>query len=349
MRLYELAPDQAKARVIAQLQKKGEDDPIFQKIYKDMIVGSPVQSRIENYIMARKDKDAILNIAYLLKQIPTLTDNIKELKGFLQKLRAPRHDYVDLGKLVPKGGMTSPAELSNVVDDQLAKALFSRMEKDLVGAFLKKGEKSVSDAGPGEGALAILSPRITFAPDEDAGEQGGDIRIKGSKIEVKGYNGVLRGSPVEQSAVANFLDTQKGKFELNPKGQTIRVGMMKDPKGKKSRGGGIIKEDFDSAGFLKVVTKSWFGRQDANVIKSAHTPQFVQAWYNASYDFYAKQGGHAGILFLSNQSGRYAYCKNGAQVLALAQSQGVDQDSGSLFGAKVKQNPRELGIRIGIV
>lgn len=344
MRLYELAPDQAKARVIAQLQKKGEDDPIFQKIYKDMIVGSPVQSRIENYIMARKDKDAILNIAYLLKQIPTLTDNIKELKGFLQKLRAPRHDFVDLGKLVPKGGMTSPAELSNVVDDQLAKALFSRMEKDLVGAFLKKGEKSVSDAGPGEGALAILSPRITFAPDDDAGEQGGDIRIKGSKIEVKGYNGVLRGSPVEQSAVANFLASQKGKYQLRAQGQTIRVNDMAKPKD-----GKIFKEAFDSAGFLKVVTKSWFGKQDANVIKSAHTPQFIQAWYNASYDFYAKQGGHAGILFLSNQSGRYAYCKNGAQVLALAQSQGVKQDSGSLFNAKTKQNPRELGIRIGIV
>ena len=349
MRLYELAPDKAKARVIAQLQKKGEDDPIFQKIYKDVIVGTPVQSRIENYIMARKDQDAILNISYLLKQIPTLTDNITELKAFLQKLRKKGHDFVNLNRLVPKGGMPAPAELSAVVDDELAKVLFGRMEKDLVGAKLQKGEKSVSDAGPGEGALAILSPRITFAPDDDAGEQGGDIRIKGSKIEVKGYNGVLRGSPVEQSAVANFLATQKGKFELNTKGQTIRVDMMADPKGKQSRFGGIIKEDFDSAGFLKVVTKSWFGKQDDNVIKSAPTPQFVQAWYTASYDFYAKESGHQGVLFLSNRSGRYAYCKNGSQMLALAQSQGVNKDSGSLFGAKVKQNPRELGIRIGIV
>ena len=59
--LRELAPDLAKKRVLAQLAKKAEDDPIFQKIYKDMIVGTPVQTRIEDYIMARKDRDAINN------------------------------------------------------------------------------------------------------------------------------------------------------------------------------------------------------------------------------------------------------------------------------------------------
>ena len=85
--LRELAPDLAKKRVLAQLAKKAEDDPIFQKIYKDMIVGTPVQTRIEDYIMARKDRDAINNIAYLVKQIPSLTSKISELKTFLAQMK----------------------------------------------------------------------------------------------------------------------------------------------------------------------------------------------------------------------------------------------------------------------
>ena len=347
--LRELAPDLAKKRVLAQLAKKAEDDPIFQKIYKDMIVGTPVQTRIEDYIMARKDRDAINNIAYLVKQIPSLTSKISELKTFLAQMKNPKFDFIELKSLIPKGGMTAPAELVNVVTDPLAKELFSRMEKDLVGAKLIKGDKSVSAAGPGEGSLAILSPNITFAPDEAPGEQGGDIRIKGSKIEVKGYNGVLRGVPVDQSSVVNFLNTQKGKFKLNTRGQTIRANDMAIPKGTKFRGGGELREDFDSEGFIDAVTQAWFGATDSNLKGSLHTPNFMNAWYDANYNFYAKEAGHAGILFLSNKSGRFAYCKNGAQVLALAQGQGVKQDSGSLFGGKVKQNPRELGIRIGII
>ena len=347
--LRELAPDLAKKRVLAQLAKKAEDDPIFQKIYKDMIVGTPVQTRIEDYIMARKDRDAINNIAYLVKQIPSLTSKISELKSFLAQMRNPKHDFIELKSLVPKGGMTAPSELINVVSDPLAKELFSRMEKDLVGAKLIKGDKSVSDAGPGEGALAILSPNITFAPDEAPGEQGGDIRIKGSKIEVKGYNGVLRGVPVDQSGVVKFLNTQKGKFKLNTRGQTIRANDMAIPKGTQFRGGGSLREDFDSEGFIDAVTQAWFGTTDNNLKGSLHTPNFMNAWYDANYNFYANEAGHSGILFLSNKSGRFAFCKNGAQVLALAQGQGVKQDSGSLFGGKVKQNPRELGIRIGII
>ena len=342
--LRELAPDLAKKRVLAQLAKKGDDDPIFQKIYKDMIVGTPVQTRIEGYIMARKDRDAINNIAYLVKQMPSLTSKISELKLFLAKMKDPKHDFIEIKSLVPSGGMTAPAELINVVSDPMAKELFSRMEKDLVGAKLIKGDKGVSDAGPGEGALAILSPRITFAPDEAPGEQGGDIRIKGAKIEVKGYNGVLRGSPIDQSGVVNFLKTQKGKFSLSEKGQTIRVNVMAKPKDGKS-----IREDFDSEGFIDAVTQAWFGAVDNNLKSALHTPNFVNAWYDANYNFYAKEAGHTGILFLSNKSGRFAFCKNGAQVLALAKGKGVKQDSGSVFGAKVMQNPRELGIRIGII
>ena len=155
--------------------------------------------------------------------------------------------------------------------------------------------------------------------------------------------------PVDQSSVVNFLNTQKGKFKLNTRGQTIRANDMAIPKGTKFRGGGELREDFDSEGFIDAVTQAWFGATDSNLKGSLHTPNFMNAWYDANYNFYAKEAGHAGILFLSNKSGRFAYCKNGAQVLALAQGQGVKQDSGSLFGGKVKQNPRELGIRIGII
>ena len=340
--LRELAPDIAKKRVLAQLAKKGEDDPIFQKIYKDMIVGTPVQTRIEDYIMARKDNDAINNIAYLVKQIPSLTSNIKELKVFLNNLRKPKHDFINLNSLVPSSGMTSLVDLIEVVSDPMAKELFSRMEKELVGGNLRKGDKNVSDAGPGEGALAILSPSITFEEeDESAEEKGGDIRILGSKVEVKGFNGVLRKSPVEQSSVATFLRTQKGKFQLRKQGQTIRVNDLARPKNPKQ-----FTDEFDTNGFIDAVTQAWFGGTSETLKSSAHTPSFLQEWYRLSYDFYAKESGHTGILFLIR--GKYCYCVNGDQTLAFATGQGMKPDHGSMYGEKVRQNPREMGIRISI-
>ena len=340
--LRELAPDLAKKRVLAQLAKKGEDDPIFQKIYKDMIVGTPVQTRIESYIMSRKDNDAINNIAYLVKQIPSLTSNINELKAFLNKLRKPKHDFINLKTLVPSSGMTSLVDLIEVVSDPMAKELFSRMEKDLVGGNLRKGDKNVSDAGTGEGALAILSPSITFEEeDESAEEKGGDIRILGSKVEVKGFNGVLRKTPVDQSSVANFLNTQKGKFQLRKLGQTIRVKDLAKPKNPKQ-----FTDKFDTNGFIDAVTKAWFGGTSETLKSSAHTPAFLQEWYKLSYDFYAKESGHTGILFLIR--GKYCYCVSGEQTLAFATGQGMKPDHGTMYGEKVRQNPREMGIRIGI-
>lgn len=340
--LRELTPELAKKRVLTQLSKRGENDPIFQKIYKDMIVGTPVQSRIEGYIMSRKDIDAINNIAYLVKQIPTLTNDITELKSFLSKLKMPKYDFVNLKSLVPKSGMTSLVDLSEVVSDPMAKELFTRMEKDLVGGNLKKGDKNISDAGPGEGALAILSPNITFEDeDESAEEKGGDIRIKGSKVEVKGYNGVLRKSPVDQSSVTDFLNTQKGKFQLRVQGRTIRVNDLAKPKNPKQ-----FTDDFDTNGFIDAVTNAWFGGTSQTLKSSAHTPAFLQEWYRLSYNFYAKESGHKGILFLIR--GKYCYCVSGEQTLALATGQGMKPDHGTMYGEKVRQNPRELGIRISI-
>jgi len=334
-------PEKMRQRVLAQLAKKGAEDPVFQKIYKDIIVGNPIQSRIENYLTTRNDPDAINNMAYLIKNIPTLTNDVNKLKEFLNNLKNPKHDFINLDKLIPSSGMESLVDLIEVVSDPMAKELFSRMEKELVGSALVKGEKGASDAGPGEGALAILSPNITFAPDEDALEKGGDIRIKGSKVEVKGFNGVLRKNQIEQSGVANFLKTQKGKYQLRAAGQTIRVNDFAKPKDPRQ-----FSNDFDTNGFIDAVTKSWFGGTSSTLKQAAHTPAFLEEWYRLSYNFYAKEGGHKGILFLIR--GKYCFCVNGNQTLAFATGPGMKPDHGSLYGAKVAQNPRELGIRISI-
>ena len=334
-------PEKMRQRVLAQLAKKGAEDPVFQKIYKDIIVGNPIQSRIENYLTTRNDPDAINNMTYLIKNIPTLTNDVNKLKEFLNNLKNPKHDFINLDKLIPSSGMESLVDLIEVVSDPMAKELFSRMEKELVGSALVKGEKGASDAGPGEGALAILSPNITFAPDQDALEKGGDIRIKGSKVEVKGFNGVLRKNPVNQSGVASFLKGQKGKYQLRSAGQTIRVNDLAKPKNPKQ-----FSNDFDTKGFIDAVTESWFGGTSSTLKQAAHTPAFLEEWYRLSYNFYAKEGGHKGILFLIR--GKYCFCVNGNQTLAFATGPGMKPDHGSLYGEKVAQNPREMGIRISI-
>ncbi len=333
--------EKMRQRVLAQLAKKGAEDPVFQKIYRDMIVDTPIQSRIENYLTVRNDQDALRNITYLIKNIPTLTNDINQLKSFLNNLKNPKHDFIDLAKLVPSSGMTTLVDLIEVVSDPMAKELFSRMEKELVGSALVKGDKGASDAGPGEGALAILSPRITFAQDQDQLEKGGDIRILGSKIEVKGYNGVLRKNFVNLSGVASFLKTQQGKYQLRAAGKTIRVNDLAKPKTS-----AMFSNNFDTGGFIDAVTNAWFGGTSSTLKQSAHTPAFLKEWYNLSYNFYAKESGHKGILFLIR--GKFCYCVDGDQTLAFASGAGMKSNHGSLYGEKVAQNPRELGIRIAV-
>ena len=78
MRAFEFLAEDAKQKsiVIRQLNKLDDEAPIFAEIYKDLI-NKPLGGRIEKFIAARGDQDAIDAVSYLLKTIPKLGEYAK--------------------------------------------------------------------------------------------------------------------------------------------------------------------------------------------------------------------------------------------------------------------------------
>ena len=73
---------QLKQKVLKALGKRDDNDPMFAQLYK-VLLSQPLSNRIESYINSRNDSDAIDNIQYLVKTIPTLGD-VDEVKSFFR-------------------------------------------------------------------------------------------------------------------------------------------------------------------------------------------------------------------------------------------------------------------------
>jgi len=158
--------DQIKNRVMTALNKKQAEDPIFDKVYKS-IIGKQLDSRIQNYIAGHKDADiGASEMAFLVKEIPQLGPTA-EVKQFVNKWNQGE-DFINVEALVPNSGMEAPAEIQSIVADGIPKALFQSLTKN-------QSQFTKSDAGPAEGALAIMSKEISYA------QGGGDLLIAGKK------------------------------------------------------------------------------------------------------------------------------------------------------------------------
>ena len=274
-----------KQRVLNFLAKQADDSPLFAKIYKDM-VGGPLATRIGEYIETRKDKDAINEIQYLLRTIPTLA-NIDQLKPWLERLRK-KEDFINIDMLIPPEGMKSPAKLSDTVSDPIAKELFHRIAREVKGK---------ADAGPGEAALAILSPEIMYAPDDTELGRGGDISIRGTPIEVKGHLGRIWGPyPVIQTNMTKIL----AKWDPSLKSVTV------------TQASGQWGSKFPAQQFITEACIAWFGKPIQAIIKAFGRPNFKAIWHAAIFNYYKKQAGHKGILIIGSST--YQYLVDGKQM-----------------------------------
>jgi hypothetical protein len=295
MRAFEILTEDpiVKQRVIRGLAKKPDDAPIFQQVYK-VLVGEPLSGRIKKYIEARGDVDAAAAIAELDRLIPTL-GNAQEVKAFIaefQKKDAKGRpiDFVNTKVAFPAGGMTKAAQLSSLVVNPFAKKLFDSL-------LTYKGKV---DAGPGEAALAIMSPNITYAQGASTEEfgKGGDIIVNGvGKVEVKAKEGRLVSViSLEQSGMTKSLGGWTGSRK------SISATELSKP----------LPPDFPKAKFMKAACLAWFGEVRPELVAAAGTPGFRRMWLNAMYQGYKDYAGFTGILFLSQ--GSYQYTISGEQI-----------------------------------
>jgi len=312
--------DQIKNRVMTALNKKQAEDPIFDKVYKS-IIGKQLDTRIQSYIASHKDADiGASEMAFLVKEIPQL-GKTQDVKAFVNKWNQGE-DFIDVQSLVPDSGMTAPAEIQSIVADGIPKALFQSLTRN-------QSQFTKSDAGPAEGALAIMSKEISYAKD------GGDLLIAGKKVEVKsggrgGKSGGGRlwgGEPIDHTEMTNILN----KIRFKMKGKSISVLSGTRP----------IPDKFPAKAFMTACTKAWFGKSVPTVINSFGTPEFAVNWMNAVYEFYKSKAGHSGVLVVGVE--RYLYAVNGAQML----NGKVMGNLGALYYPTSRQ-PRELAPQVRV-
>ena len=283
MRAFEILSEdaQVKRKVLKTLNKMPDESPIFPQVYKQ-IVGEPLGNRVSNYINARGDQDAIKAAKWLLQAIPTLGD-AAEVKDFIGKFANPDWDPINAKALIPSGGMSGPVEILSIVKDPFAKKLFEKIFHEFQG----KG-----DAGPGEAALAILSPNITYG-------SPGDISVLGVKVEVKasrstgGKAGRIWDMPVNQKPMVDILS----KIGLN----SFSVLDGEQPFPDKKLG----------AAFIKAACTAWFGKSIPAIEKSFGRSGFKDLWQAQVFDTYKAHGGWAGVLALGLNT--YQYVENGQQ------------------------------------
>jgi hypothetical protein len=282
MRAFELLKEnpQLKRQVVKTLNKLPDENPIFQDVYK-RIVGTPLANRIDAYINNRQDQDAIRAMKWLISAIPTV-GNAAEVKEFLSKFKDPKYDFVNIKALAPKSGMSSPGDISSLVVDPFAKKLFDKIFQEFSG----KG-----DAGPGEAALAILSPNITYG-------SPGDIVVNGRRIEVKasrgsGKAGRIWDSPIDQKPMVAILQ------KLGISNFSVLDGTQPFP------------EPTLSKQFIQTACISWFGKRVPTVEKTFGKPTFKEAWQAHVFDTYKADGEWEGMLALGVKT--YQYIINGQE------------------------------------
>jgi hypothetical protein len=312
MRAFEIITEdpQLKRQVVKTLNKLPDENPIFQDVYKK-IVGTPLANRIDAYINNRKDQDAIAAMRWLVNAIPTV-GNAAEVKEFLSKFKDPEYDFVNTKALAPSNGMTGPSDIGSLVVDPFAKKLFDKIFQEFAG----KG-----DAGPGEAALAILSPNITYG-------SPGDIVVNGRKIEVKasrgsGKAGRIWDMPIDQKPMVAILQPLGiANFSVLDGTQPFP-----DPKlGKK---------------FIRAACIGWFGGSVPAIEKAFGTASFKEVWQAHVFDTYKSHGKWEGMLALGVKT--YQYIINGQEFAASMKK----SNQGTICRPAAKQS-RELAPQVFI-
>lgn len=312
--------EKIKTRVIKALQKRQADDPIFDKVYKT-IVGPALDARLKNYIASRQDVDfGAQEVAHLVKIIPQL-GSTAQVKDFAEKWNAGRN-FIDIEKLVPADGMTAPIPITSVVEEGLPKTLFNNLAKSYT-------EFSKSDAGPAEGALAMMSDQITYA------KQGGDLIIQGRKIEIKSGGRNDKGGgriindrkPIDQSGMTAVF--KKAKYNIQGKSISVLDGSRPlDPK-------------FPKLEFIRACSTAFFGETQPQIISNFGTSNFLSVWQKALFDNYKQAAGHEGILVIGTNT--LQYLVNSDQILTVKK-----KNQGVLYYPTIRQNPREFGVQVAI-
>ena len=180
--LINLVEDPALKKQIIQVVKDTDDLNVLHKVLNTLKAGN-IDERIQNVI--GKDADAQQFIKKIISAIMEIEAPVEEKNAFLEKYA--KGQVLDTGKLLD-GKLHSFAD---VCGPGFTLELFKRLSIELVS----------QGVGPGEVALAVLSPEIQWSG-RTAG--GGDVQIRKKPVEVK----------ARVSKGGRWINARKAKLDL---------------------------------------------------------------------------------------------------------------------------------------
>ena len=158
----ETKSDASIKKTIINLVQATDEEPVLNKVLKTLESGN-LDDRIHDLL--KTDADAKLFVKQITDAIVHSDASVSEKNEFLDKYP---NGIVDTSKLLDG----SPHSFGELVGEGFPSDLFSQLSTMLVS----------QGVGPGEVALAVLSPKIKWSG-RSAG--GGDIIVDGKNIEVK--------------------------------------------------------------------------------------------------------------------------------------------------------------------
>jgi hypothetical protein len=304
-----------KQQILAQLRTRTSDDDIFNKIENILVKYSGDKDWVDSVQGSFKvrgaqfdkdiDKYVINFFVDVLDQIGFRQSNYKGIAEFCDSF-AQGKEFINIDKLLTP---TKGAALTQIPDLWLK----DKNTSPAVDSFLTELYKiaysaklgSKTDAGPGEVFLAVISKNIYFPSSVAATpeEIGGDIVIRGRKIEIKGEGGRIYDPSVfptiDKKTNQAFITAVKATENVTVADfATAAPSLRKNPAVVK-----YINELFQNADASLVKT----------LINSIGTEEFKLNWLSALGLTYAKKKKFDGYLYVKKNGtiGYYAATPEG--------------------------------------
>lgn len=197
--LINLLEDPALKKQVIDVVKATDDSSVLQKVLTTLKAGN-IDERITSVIS--KDADASKFVKQIAQVIVQIDAPIESKDAFLKKYKS---GIIDTGMLMD-GGAHSFSEILG--GDDFAKELFIILTKTLTS----------QGVGPGEVALAVMSPDISWS---GRAVGGGDIQVGNKAVEVK----------TSISSGGRWINTRKASMNMQGILKAIQGALVPGPRG----------------------------------------------------------------------------------------------------------------------
>lgn len=285
-----LTEDAKLKKQVIDLVKSTDDEPLLQKVYNALSMGD-LPARLKTILS--KDADASKFVEKIANTVIAMDYPTQAKEDFAKQF--PK-GFIDIDKLLDGNRY----RFSQIMPPGLPTELFKILTVELAS----------HGVGPGEVALAVLSPKISWS---GRAVGGGDIQIGNKAVEVK----------TTVSSGGRWMNPRKAKMNMSAIAKAMTQAIMDTRKKNKVKGEPFeipdrintmtwvdqIRPQIDPSllpALTKVMADSYFNQVDNSkyqkALMSGSSQQIREALLDVGYKNYKKYSGFNGMLLMDVKS-----------------------------------------------